>query len=219
MIPFLCSATRTQGRGGSTSSFSNHTSTSLPPRPTLVAMNCSNDAGLIQQLQSLEAQFLKAIGTGVDACAAFSTQLEATLAQAQQLVLNGQASQGLIQVLANVVRPLGTICSTFSHFEHEKIQFCARQANAIQDIFSKVTRRRRKRSTRSRKSKAGKCGKLRQSGKKSKRGRKSPVGNPKRRVLTEVEGSTSASANPQLSNGKRSRTVTAPPTDSMKFGE
>ncbi|KAJ1301574.1 hypothetical protein OPQ81_008822 [Rhizoctonia solani] len=74
-------------------------------------------------------------------------------------------------------------------------------------------RRRRKRSTRSRKSKAGKSGKVRQSGKKSKRGRKSPVGNPKRRA-PDSQGQPG----PSTESGKKSRNVTAPPTDSMKFG-
>ncbi|CUA69677.1 Cingulin [Xenopus (Silurana) tropicalis] [Rhizoctonia solani] len=176
-------------------------------------MNCTGDGNLIQQLQSLEVQFLKAIGAGADACAAFSSHLETTLAQAQQRVLNGQASAALTQLLANATHPLNTICSTFMQIEHEGIQASSRQAAAIQGIFAKVMRRRRKRSTRSRKSKAGKSGKVRQSGKKSKRGRKSPVGNPKRRVHTEVN-------DPGLSTetGKKSRTVTAPPTDSMKFG-
>ncbi|CAE6409872.1 unnamed protein product [Rhizoctonia solani] len=181
-------------------------------------MNCTGDGNLIQQLQSLEVQFLEAIGAGVDACVAFSTHLESTLAQAEQLVLNGRASAALVQVLANATYPLNTICSSFMQIEREGIQASSRQATAIQEIFTKAIRRRRKRSTRSRKSKAGKCGKLRQSGKKSKRGRKSPVGNPKRRVQTEASGSTNGNPESSTDNGRKSRNVIAPPTDSMKFG-
>lgn len=215
-----------------TSNPTNHTSTpSRPtptPTPTDTIMNaCSGDAGIIQQLQSLESRFLSAISSGVDACSAFSVQLESTLAKAQQLVHSGQASSSLLHLLATFARPLNIICSTFVRFEHEKIQVGERQANGIQEIFTRVSRRRRKRSTRSRKSKAGKNGRVRQSGKKSKRGRKSPVGNPKRRVQAEAESSTSGTNHglqskpkPTMldSNGKRCRTVTAPPTDSMKFG-
>ncbi|CCO28268.1 hypothetical protein BN14_02263 [Rhizoctonia solani AG-1 IB] len=184
-------------------------------------MNCVGDGDLIQQIQALEVQFLKAIGAGADACTAFSAHLESILARAQQLVLNGRASVTLAQLLANAIHPLNTICSTFMRFEREGIQASSRQATAIQEIFTNASRRRRKRSTRSRKSKAGKSGKVRQSGKKSKRGRKSPVGNPKHRVRTEANVSTPATGKPGSSNenSKKVRTVTAPPTDSMKFGE
>ncbi|KAG8689427.1 hypothetical protein FRC11_002644 [Ceratobasidium sp. 423] len=91
---------------------------------------------------------------------------------------------------------------------------------SLGDVFSRAgLRRRRKRTNRSHKSKAGKNGHVRKSGKKSKRGRKSPVGNPKRRV--QAESSKSGSKNKsslQEINAKKCRNVTAPPTDSMKFG-
>ncbi|EUC63928.1 homeobox KN domain protein, partial [Rhizoctonia solani AG-3 Rhs1AP] len=62
--------------------------------------------------------------------------------------------------------------------------------------------------------KAGKNGKVRQSGKKSKRGGKSPVGNGKRRV----DAKNGTQQGRKFENSKKSRNVTAPPTDSMKFG-
>ncbi|KAF8593047.1 hypothetical protein BDV93DRAFT_612364 [Ceratobasidium sp. AG-I] len=188
--------------------------------------SCSSEVVLIQQLQSLECQMSNSISAGVDAYAAFSNHLEHVLSQGRQLVQTGQASLKFSQVLAGVIKPLDSICSVFTRFEQERLRVGARQAEALKDIFGRVSRRRRKRSTRSRKSKAGKNGRVRQSGKKSKRGRRSPVGNPKRRVPAEAESSTSG-ANHGLqgkqkpttfdSNGKRCRTVTAPPTDSMKF--
>ncbi|KAG8764431.1 hypothetical protein FRC12_008104, partial [Ceratobasidium sp. 428] len=178
-----------------------------------------DDTRLIQQIQSLESQLLAAIRTGDDACAAFSNQLEGVFAEAQQLVNTGHASPRLIQMLPAVARPLDMICATFERLLQEKIQVDARQKEALQGIFSTVSRRRHKRSTRSRKSKAGKNGRVRQSGKKSKRGRRSPVGNPKRRVQLEVEANTSKARPTVLdASGKKCRTVTAPPTDSMKFG-
>ncbi|KAG9080085.1 hypothetical protein FS749_008131, partial [Ceratobasidium sp. UAMH 11750] len=184
---------------------------------------CSTDAGLIHQLQSLEAQFSNAISTGINTHDAFSGYLDNTLAQAHRLVQSGQASLQLTHVLAGVLRSLETMCRYFVQLrEYPGFDDPAKIAK---ELVARVgLRRRRKRSTRSRKSKAGKSGKVRQSGKKSKRGRKSPVGNPKRRVHIEDElaGSSkqgSSKRKPTFdSNGKKCRTVTAPPTDSMKFG-
>ncbi|KAG9121097.1 hypothetical protein FRC07_003089, partial [Ceratobasidium sp. 392] len=182
---------------------------------------CSADAGLVQQLQSLEAQFSNAISTGFNTHDAFSGYLENTLAQAHRLVQSGQASLQLTHVLAGVLRSLETMCRYFI-----QLQECPGfddPAKVAKDLIARVgLRRRRKRSTRSRKSKAGKNGRVRQSGKKSKRGRKSPVGNAKRRVRVEDEASGSTKQSKRKptfdSNGKKCRTVTAPPTDSMKFG-
>lgn len=184
---------------------------------------CLNEAALIQQLQSLECQLSNAISAGIDAYSAFSAHLDNVLSQGRQLVHSGQASPALTQVLSSVVKPLTTICAVFTRFEEEKLRVGARQADGLKTILTQVSRRRRKRSTRSRKSKAGKNGRVRQSGKKTKRGRKSPVGNPKRRVQAEAESSTSGLQNKRNpttfdSSGKKCRTVTAPPTDSMKFG-
>ncbi|KAG9094535.1 hypothetical protein FS749_012257 [Ceratobasidium sp. UAMH 11750] len=180
---------------------------------------CFNDIGLIQELQSLEPRLLTAISAGADALFAFSAHLKSTLEHAQQLVNARQASPSLVQVLPTVAPPLSRICATFESLMQESIQVSVRQKDALQVIFATVQQRRRKRSTRSRKSKAGKCGRVRQSGKKSKRGRRSPVGNPKRRVQVEVDPNTSKAKPTSLdSSGKKCRTVTAPPTDSMKFG-
>ncbi|KAG9084101.1 hypothetical protein FRC06_004206 [Ceratobasidium sp. 370] len=185
--------------------------------------HCLGEAELIQQLQSLEAQFSKAIVAGNDACNPFFTYLQNTLSRAHHLVQSGQSSHQLPQVFAGAVRSLNAMCGHLAQAE----QYLAlnNQADKVQEIMTRAGfRRRRKRSTRSRKSKAGKNGRVRQSGKKSKRGRKSPVGNPKRRVRVEDEaaGSTKQSQTKRKptfdSNGKKCRTVTAPPTDSMKFG-
>ncbi|KAF8604092.1 hypothetical protein BDV93DRAFT_522898 [Ceratobasidium sp. AG-I] len=141
------------------------------------------------------------------------------MARAQQLARAGQASTGLLQVYAGVARSLAMICSHF--MEVESYTGIDKQTKAVEDLLTRAgLRRRRKRSTRSRKSKAGKNGRVRQSGKKSKRGRKSPVGNPKRRPHTEAGSSSQNKRKPAMydSNGKKCRTVTAPPTDSMKFG-
>ncbi|KAG8723677.1 hypothetical protein FRC09_002271 [Ceratobasidium sp. 395] len=181
---------------------------------------CFNDIGLIQQLQSLESRLLTAIRAGVDAYAAFSTDLESTLAHAQNLVNTGHASPQLTQILSTIAHPLARICATFEYLGQERMKAVVRQEGALQAVLSTINRRRRKRSTRSRKSKAGKNGRVRQSGKKSKRGRRSPVGNPKRRVQLEVEANTSKARPTVLdASGKKCRTVTAPPTDSMKFGQ
>ncbi|CAE6412504.1 unnamed protein product [Rhizoctonia solani] len=164
---------------------------------------CFGDIGIIHALKSLECEYLTAIAAGAQACNAFYVHLQSILAQAQQLV------------------DAGPICAAFINFETHQLQVHNKQEAAVQDILVRGGfRRRRKRSTRSRKSKAGKAGKVRQSGKKSKRGRKSPAGNPKHRVRTEANGSTPASGKPGPSNenSKKLRTVTAPPTDSMKFG-
>ncbi|KAG8693095.1 hypothetical protein FRC08_009328 [Ceratobasidium sp. 394] len=182
-------------------------------------MNCPDDIGLIQQLQSLESQMLAAIRGGADAYAAFAVHLKNTFAHAQQLVNTGRASPSLAQVLSTVAQPLDMICATFEQLWQEKVQIDLRMDDAFRAILTTASRRRRKRSTRSHKSKAGKCGRVRQSGKKSKRGRRSPVGNPKRRVQVEVDPNTSKAKPTSLdSSGKKCRTVTAPPTDSMKFG-
>ncbi|QRW12069.1 homeobox KN domain protein [Ceratobasidium sp. AG-Ba] len=178
---------------------------------------CFDDTGLIQQLQSLEAQLLTAISAGADACFAFSVHLENILVHARQLVDTRRASPALTQVLSAVTQPLDTICTIFQRLEQEKINAMTRREEALHAVFATMNRRRRKRSTRSRKSKAGKNGQVRQSGKKSKRGRKSPVGNPKRRVQFEVDPNTSK-ANATHGSSRKCRTVTAPPTDSMKFG-
>ncbi|KAG9122281.1 hypothetical protein FRC07_001426, partial [Ceratobasidium sp. 392] len=180
---------------------------------------CLGEADLVQQLQSLEAQLLKAISAGNDACGSFSTHLQAVLARAHHVVQSGQASPQLPQVFAATMRSLSTIRGYILQTQQYPIvdDFAAK----VQDVMTRAGyRRRRKRSTKSRKSKAGKAGRTRQSGKKSKRGRKSPVGNTKRRVRVEGEASTSQSKRKPTfdSNGKKCRTVTAPPTDSMKFG-
>ncbi|KAG9087143.1 hypothetical protein FRC06_002708 [Ceratobasidium sp. 370] len=182
--------------------------------------DCFDDIGLTQQLQSLEAQLLTAIRAGAEAYAAFSVHLKSVLTHTQQLVNTRQASPSVAQLLSAVAQPLNIICAAFEHLERERIQATARQADSLQSVFTTINRRRRRRSTRSRKSKAGKCGRVRQSGKKSKRGRRSPVGNPKRRVQVEVDPNTSKAKPTALdSSGKKCRTVTAPPTDSMKFGK
>lgn len=191
-------------------------------------MNASpSDIRLIQELQSVEYRFLTALTSGVDACAEFSNYLQHTLAQAEQFIASGHASRQLTEVFAGATRSASTICSSFMAIEDRHLAIQNARSETITEILGRAGfRRRRKRSTRSRKSKAGKCGRVRQSGKKSKRGRKSPVGNPKRRVNPGA-ASTSASTNDQTGlpgkstahDGKKSRTVTAPPTDSMKFGE
>ncbi|KAG8750438.1 hypothetical protein FRC11_010410, partial [Ceratobasidium sp. 423] len=144
------------------------------------------DFELIQQLQQLETQYLSALALGVGACITFDRHLKGILAHAQSVVDSRRESCALKDVLARVCQPLAKISQAFIDMENRQLSTAERQTAAIQDAFqSNGFRRRRKRSTRSRKSKAGKCGKLRQSGKKSKRGRKSPVGNPKRRAHTE----------------------------------
>ncbi|KAG9078251.1 hypothetical protein FS749_009773, partial [Ceratobasidium sp. UAMH 11750] len=183
--------------------------------------HCLGEAELIQQLQSLEAQFSKAIVAGNDACNPFFTYLQNTLGHAHHLVQSGQSSHQLPQVFAGTVRSLNAMCGHLAQVQ----QYLAsnNQTDKVQEIMTRAGfRRRHKRSTRSRKSKAGKNGRVRQSGKKSKRGRKSPVGNPKRRVRVEDEASGSTKHGSQAkrkptfdSNGKKCRTVTAPPTDSM----
>ncbi|QRV83334.1 homeobox KN domain protein [Ceratobasidium sp. AG-Ba] len=175
---------------------------------------CSADAGLIQQLQSLEAQFSSAISAGTNAHDAFSGYLDNTLAQAHRLVQSGQASLQLTHVLSGVLRSLETMCRYFVQLQ--EYPGFSDPTKVAQDLVMRAgLRRRRKRSTR--KSKAGKNGRVRQSGKKSKRGHKSPVGNGKRRVRVEDEASGSKKKK-SSDNSKKSRTVTAPPTDSMKFG-
>ncbi|KAG8689033.1 hypothetical protein FRC11_004262, partial [Ceratobasidium sp. 423] len=188
---------------------------------------CIGDTGLIHALQSLECGYLNAIASGTDACNAFHEHLRSVLTYAQQLVDSGRASPELSQMLAAVSRPLAAISQAFVALEKRQMEAGVQQETIVRDILVRAGfRRRRKRSTRSRKSKAGKSGKVRQSGKKSKRGRKSPTGNPKRRVHTEVTNSTPAGGgsdsqskpSPSTENGKKSRVVTTPPTDSMKFG-
>lgn len=183
---------------------------------------CSSEDDLIQQLRLLECQFHDAIRAGADSYSTFSVHLKKILGHVQQLKHVGQASSSLLQVHAGVTRALTIICSHFIEVENGINLDGQRQA--VRELLVRSGfRRRHKRSTRSRKSKAGKNGRVRQSGKKSKRGRKSPVGNPKRRVSTEPEPSSSGAKNKRKpiydSNGKKCRTVTAPPTDSMKFGK
>ncbi|KAF8756057.1 hypothetical protein RHS01_04805 [Rhizoctonia solani] len=182
---------------------------------------CFGDIGIIHALKSLECECLAAVASGAEACNAFYANLQTTCAQAQQLVDTGRASAELVQILGTVSHSLSVICTAFMDFEKQQLQVREKQSIAVEHILTRAGfRRRRKRSTRSRKSKVGKTGKVRQSGKKSKRGPKSPVGNPKRRVHTEASRSMPAGEKPGPSNesGKKLRTVTAPPTNSMKFG-
>ncbi|CAE6443666.1 unnamed protein product [Rhizoctonia solani] len=179
------------------------------------------DFELIQQLQQLESQYLSALASGVEACNTFARHLDALLAHVRGIADLRREPCALKDALARVYQPLTMITQAFKEIDNRQIITIQRQTAAIEEAFkSNGFRRRRKRSTRSRKSKVGKSGKVRQSGKKSKRGRKSPVGNPKRRPHLDVNGPTSVSGNlsPSNESGKKSRTVTAPPTDSMKFG-
>ncbi|CAE6412656.1 unnamed protein product, partial [Rhizoctonia solani] len=172
---------------------------------------CIGDTSLIHALQSLECGYLTAIASGTDACNAFYEHLRSVLAHAQQLIDSGRASLEVSQMMSATIRSLATIGQAFMTLEKRQKEVTTQQETTVRDILARAGyRRRRKRSTRSRKSKAGKSGKVRQLGKRSKRGRKSPVGNPKRRANAEVDGSNE--------NSKKSRIVTAPPTDSMKFG-
>jgi hypothetical protein len=183
---------------------------------------CSSDTDIISELWCLQSRFLEALNSGVDAYKAVADQLKATFGRARQCLIHSHSPTALAQVMAVVART----CLTYTQLEEDNLAMEENLATSIKDVFTRAgLRRRRKRSTRSHKSKAGKSGRVRRSGKKSKRGHKSPVGNPKRRVYTEAEASTSKSSHSskrklvtQENNGKKCRNVTAPPTDSMKFG-
>ncbi|GAB1528569.1 hypothetical protein RhiTH_011763, partial [Rhizoctonia solani] len=180
----------------------------------------SPDADIVLELQDLEAHLLRACASGPDAYTSFTALLENTLQRAQQRLSHSNAPESLAQLMNAAIRSCTSICVAFSALEDQFTVSAQRQTVAIQDMFTRAGfKRRRKRATRSHKSKVGKTGKVRQSGKKSKRGPKSPVGNPKRRLPAGINGPASASGKPGPSNenGKKLRTVTAPPTDSMKF--
>ncbi|CAE6525778.1 unnamed protein product [Rhizoctonia solani] len=182
----------------------------------LTANGCSDDTDLIREIQSLNSRFLVAIAAGLDACKQFTTDLEAVLRNVRERVYSGSASHELSQAFASASRPLDAICTMLTNVETQREAIPEEQGAAFDEILTRHgLRRRRKRSTRSRKSKAGKNGKIRQSGKKSKRGRKSPAGNAKRRVDTSKAGTQQGRRD---ENNKKCRNVTAPPTDSMKFG-
>jgi hypothetical protein len=196
----------------------------MPP----LTMDTCFSSTLIQQLRSLESQFLTVYASGADGeCNAFSTHFKSTLAHARQVVFSGHGPPGFAELVSEVSQSFGMIFHSVQELEDQSSSRTNSRVLMVRDMCVRAgLRRRRKRSTRSRKSKAGKSGRVWQSGKKSKRGRKSPVGNPKRRVQLEVEGETSTSTNPSKrkpttldSSGRKCRTVTAPPTDSMKFGE
>ncbi|KAF8756044.1 hypothetical protein RHS01_04801 [Rhizoctonia solani] len=162
----------------------------------LTANGCSDDTNLAREIQSLSSRFLIAIASGV---------------------YSGTASHELSQAFSSAARPLDAISTMLTTVETQREAIPEEQGAALDEILARHgLRRRRKRSTRSRKSKAGKNGKVRQSGKKSKRGQKSPVGNPKRRVQDSTKASTQQGH--KFDNSKKCRNVTAPPTDSMKFG-
>ncbi|KAL5639194.1 hypothetical protein ACGC1H_006640 [Rhizoctonia solani] len=181
----------------------------------LTAHGCSDDTGLVRDIQSLNSRFLIAIASGLDACKQFTSDLEAVLQNAREKIYSGIASPELSQAFASAARPLDAICAMLTNVETQREAIPEEQGAAFDEILIRQgLRRRRKRTTRSRKSKAGKNGKVRQSGKKSKRGGKSPVGNGKRRVDTK----TGTQQGRKFENSKKSRNVTAPPTDSMKFG-
>ncbi|CAE6419049.1 unnamed protein product [Rhizoctonia solani] len=175
----------------------------------------SSDADLILELRGLETHLLRACASGVDAYTRFATRLEGTLQRAHQRLPHSNAPEVLAQVMNAATRSCTSICIAFSTLEDQFVVAAEKQTAAIQDMFARAGfKRRRKRAAHSRKSKAGKNGRMRQSGKKSKRGRKSPVGNPKRRA-PDSQGNPG----PSTDNGRKSRNVIAPPTDSMKFGE
>ncbi|CUA77156.1 Microtubule-associated protein 1B [Rhizoctonia solani] len=174
---------------------------------------CSNDTDIISELWCLQSRFLESLNSGVSAYKAIGDQLKATFDRARQCLVQSHAPAALAQAMAIVART----CLTYTQLEEDSIAMEENLATSINDVFTRGgLRRRRKRANRSHKSKAGKNGHVRKSGKKSKRGRKSPVGNPRRRAETSKSGSKKSSI--QDINGKKSRNVTAPPTDSMKFG-
>ncbi|KAF8701472.1 hypothetical protein RHS03_06517, partial [Rhizoctonia solani] len=183
----------------------------------LTANGCSDDTNLAREIQSLSSQFLIAIASGLDACRQFAQGLEVVLRNARERVYSGTASPELSQAFSSAAGPLDAICTMLMNTETQRESIIQEQEVIFDEVLARHgLRRRRKRSTRSRKSKAGKNGKVRQSGKKSKRGQKSPVGNPKRRVQDSAK--TGTQQGPKFDNSKKCRNVTAPPTDSMKFG-
>ncbi|KAJ1301571.1 hypothetical protein OPQ81_008819 [Rhizoctonia solani] len=175
---------------------------------------CSSDTDIISELLCLQSRFLEALNSGISAYKAIGDQLKATFERARQCLVQSPSPTALAQAMVVVART----CLTYTQLEEDSISMEETLTTSISDVFSRAgLRRRRKRTNRSHKSKGGKNGHVRKSGKKSKRGRKSPVGNPKRRVQTESSKSGSKHKS-QDSNGKKCRNVTAPPTDSMKFG-
>ncbi|CEL59953.1 hypothetical protein RSOLAG1IB_12275 [Rhizoctonia solani AG-1 IB] len=183
----------------------------------LTASGCSDDTNLAREIQSLSSRFLIAIASGLDACRQFAQDLEVVLRNAREKVYSGTASPELSQAFSSAAGPLDAICTMLTNTETQRESIIQEQEAIFGEVLARHgLRRRRKRSTRSRKSKAGKNGKVRQSGKKSKRGRKSPVGNAKRRVQDSTKAGTQQGR--KSADSKKSRNVTAPPTDSMKFG-
>ncbi|CAE6497841.1 unnamed protein product [Rhizoctonia solani] len=183
----------------------------------LTVNGCSDDTNLVREIQSLNSRFLIAIASGIDACKQFAQDLEVVLRNAREKVYSGTASPELSQAFTSAAGPLDAICTMLTNTETQRETILQEQEVIFGEVLARHgLRRRRKRTTRSRKSKTGKNGKVRQSGKKSKRGRKSPVGNAKRRVQDSTKGGTHQGRKSE--NSKKSRNVTAPPTDSMKFG-
>ncbi|KAH7304117.1 hypothetical protein B0J17DRAFT_725878 [Rhizoctonia solani] len=179
----------------------------------LTVNGCSDDTNLVREIQSLNSRFLIAIASGIDACKQFAQDLEVVLRNAREKVYSGIASPELSQAFTSAAGPLDAICTMLTNTETQRETILQEQEVIFGEVLARHgLRRRRKRTTRSRKSKTGKTGKVRQSGKKSKRGRKSPVGNAKRRVQDSTKQGRKSE------NSKKSRNVTAPPTDSMKFG-
>ncbi|CAE6412549.1 unnamed protein product [Rhizoctonia solani] len=177
---------------------------------------CSSDTDIISELWCLQSRFLESLNSGVNAYKTVADHLKATFERARQCLVQSRSPAALAQVMAVVART----CLTYTQLEEDSITMQETFATSINDVFTRAgLRRRRKRTNRSHKSKAGKNGHVRKSGKKSKRGRKSPVGNPKRRAQGESSklGSKSKSSVQDI-NSKKCRNVTAPPTDSMKFG-
>ncbi|KDN41479.1 hypothetical protein RSAG8_07429, partial [Rhizoctonia solani AG-8 WAC10335] len=164
----------------------------LSPDPDIILTmdTCSNDTDIIAY---------KAVGD----------QLKATFDRARRCLVQSHAPAALAQVMAVVART----CLTYTQLEEDSIAMEENLTTSINDVFTRAgLRRRRKRTNRSHKSKAGKNGHVRKSGKKSKRGRKSPVGNPKRRGHTETSKSGSKKSSMLDINGKKCRNVTSPPT-------
>ncbi|CAE7145014.1 unnamed protein product [Rhizoctonia solani] len=188
----------------------------LSPDPDIILTmdTCSSDTDIISELWCLQSRFLESLNSGVSAYKAVGDQLKATFDRARQCLVQSRAPAALAQAMAVVART----CLTYTQLEEDGIAMEENLTTSINDVFTRAgLRRRRKRTNRSHKSKAGKNGNVRKSGKKSKRGRKSPVGNPKRRAHAETSKSGKKSTILDI-NGKKCRNVTAPPTDSMKFG-